>query len=92
MKRVCVVGYGAIGPVHAKALFDIDGAELYGICDTNAARLQTGIEKYSVKAFNNYNDVLADLMVDCVYICTLPYLHYGMIFWALAAGYCGCGR
>lgn len=86
MKRVCIVGYGAIGPVHAKALLDIDGAELYGICDTNAVRLQAGIEKYGVKAFHNYNDVLADPMVDYIHICTPHYLHYEMICQALAAG------
>ncbi len=86
MKRVCIVGYGAIGPVHAKALLDIDGVELYGICDTNATRVQNGVSTYHVKAFHNYKDVLADPMVDCVHICTPHYLHYEMICQALDAG------
>lgn len=86
MKRVCVVGYGAIGPIHAKALHSINGAELYGICDTNAARLQSGVLTHQVKAFCNYRDVLADPLVDCVHICTPHYLHYEMICQALSAG------
>lgn len=33
MKNVCIVGYGAIGPVHANALEEVINARLYGICD-----------------------------------------------------------
>ena len=31
MKKVCIVGYGAIGPVHAKALESVEQAEIYAI-------------------------------------------------------------
>ena len=29
MKKVCIVGYGAIGPVHAKALESVEQAEIF---------------------------------------------------------------
>ena len=86
MKRVCIVGYGAIGPIHARALQNINGVELYGICDTNAIRLQQGVDAYQVKPFSCYEDVLADPLVDCVHICTPHYLHYEMICKALSVG------
>ena len=31
MKNVCIVGYGAIGPVHAKALVNVEQARLYAV-------------------------------------------------------------
>ena len=86
MKRVCIVGYGAIGPRHAKALQSINGVELYGICDTDGIRLQSAIETYKVKAFYSYKDVLEDPLVDCIHICTPHYLHYEMICQGLSAG------
>lgn len=86
MKRVCIVGYGAIGPVHAKALETIQNAELYGICDIDERHLQLGIEEHHVKPFLEYSEVLKDPMVDCVHICTPHYLHYEMICQALSAG------
>lgn len=33
-----VVGYGAIGPVHAYAINECNEATLYGICDIDKAR------------------------------------------------------
>ena len=38
MKHVCIVGYGAIGPVHALALEDVENAKLYAVCDIDAER------------------------------------------------------
>lgn len=86
MKRVCIVGYGAIGPIHAKILKYLDSVELYGICDIDPVRLQQGIDTYGVKGYTCYNQVLFDPEVDCVHICTPHCLHYEMICQALAAG------
>lgn len=86
MKRVCIVGYGSIGPVHARALSNIQGVELYGICDINPVHLKRGLDSYNTRGFSNYKDVLADPSIDYIHICTPHYLHYEMICQALDAG------
>ena len=44
-----VVGYGAIGPVHAMALDKIEGVTLYGICDIVKERADSAAKEYGVK-------------------------------------------
>lgn len=86
MKHVCIVGYGAIGPVHAEALADMPGVKLYGICDIEKERAEKGATEYGCKAFCNLEECLADDKVDSVHICTPHYLHYEMIEKSLLAG------
>lgn len=86
MKRVCVVGYGAIGPVHAEALSGIEEVILYGICDIDKERADKGAEKYGCKAYYSFEDCLADENIDSFHICTPHYLHFEMIEKCLKAG------
>ena len=87
MKKICVVGYGAIGPVHAKAVKNISSAELYAVCDTNPERLITAEkENPGIKSFSDFDEALSDVNVDTVHICTPHHLHFEMIKKALAAG------
>jgi len=81
-----VVGFGGIGDVHAKAINKIEKVNLYGICDIDKERAESGAEEYKTKAFFNYDDCLKDLNVDYVHICTPHYLHFEMITKALDAG------
>ncbi len=80
MKNGCIIGYGAIGPIHAAALYKIKS--LYGICDTDQKRLSK-CEYDGVKFYTDYNDVLTDSNVDVVHICTPHYLHAEMVLSAL---------
>lgn len=86
MKRVGIVGYGAIGPVHAKALENVKNAELYGVCDTLEERRKACREKYGVKEYDDFEHMLMDVNIDTVHICTPHYLHFEMVKKALAAG------
>ncbi len=85
MKAV-IVGFGAIGPAHAKAIDAIDEVTLYGVCDIIKERADKGAEEYGVKAFYDYDDCLNDENVDYVHICTPHYLHFEMITKALDKG------
>ena len=86
MKNVCVVGDGAIGPVHAKALEIVDNAALYGICDINQDRLNKSLKDYpDIKLYSDFDEMLHDENIDAVHICAPHYLHYEMIKKALAA-------
>ena len=39
MKKICIVGYGAIAASHAKALVSAQNAEFYAVCDINPERI-----------------------------------------------------
>ena len=78
MKRVCVVGYGAIGPVHAKALENAENAVLTGICDCDPERLAVAAKSYDVTLYTSFSHVLQDKNIDAVHICTPHHLHFSM--------------
>ena len=41
--KSCIVGYGAIGPLHAKAISKINGASVYAICDVDRKTAEKGV-------------------------------------------------
>ena len=86
MKNVCIVGYGAIGPLHAEALDETQNAQLYAVCDINPERIRLCQEKYEVKGYQYFAEMLTDQNIDSVHICTPHYLHFEMIMAALKAG------
>ena len=86
MKHVCIVGYGAIGPVHALALEGVENAKLYAVCDIDAERRKLCAEKYSVIEYADFDEMLKDENIHSVHICTPHYLHFPMIKKALEAG------
>lgn len=85
MKKVCIVGYGAIGPIHAKALEDVEHAKLYAVCDIDATRRALCREKYDVREYDDFDTMLKDKDITTVHICTPHYLHFEMIKKALVA-------
>lgn len=85
-KKVCIVGYGAIGPVHTETLSGVEDVTIYGICDTDKERADKGAAEYGCKAFYRLEDCLEDAEIDSIHICTPHYLHYEMIEKCIAAG------
>ncbi len=86
MKKVCIVGYGAIGPIHAMALEKTAQGRLYGVCDVDPARRRACAEQYGAVEYEDFDTMLLDKEIQSVHICTPHYLHYEMIRKALAAG------
>lgn len=87
MNNACVVGWGAIGPIHAAALEKTENARFYAVCDIDKSRLDDCVGQYTdVRCFDNFDSVLADPNIGSVHICTPHYLHFDMISRALAAG------
>lgn len=85
MKKVCVVGYGAIGPMHAEAIIKAKNAELFAVCDIVPEKAIAAGEKYGVKSYTDFDEMLSDKEVDSVHICTPHHLHFEMIKKALSA-------
>lgn len=86
MYNICIVGYGAIGPVHAVALKGLSNIKLEAICDINHERADKGAYDNNCRAIYNFDDVINDSSIDSVHICTPHYLHYEMIVKSIEAG------
>ncbi len=86
MLKACVIGCGAVGPVHMEALASVKHAELYAVCDIRPERADQKAEHYQVKAYYSIEDVLADADIDVIHIATPHYLHVDMAVAALVAG------
>lgn len=87
MKHACIIGFGAIGPVHAASIQQTPSALLYGVCDVDRQKLEKARAAYpDVKTFQSFNEVLEDPAIDTVHICTPHHLHALMACSALSAG------
>lgn len=86
MKNVCVIGYGAIGPVHTDAIVKTESAKLYAVCDINPQKIELCKEKCDVVGYTDIDEMLCDENIHSVHICTPHYLHFEMIKKSLAAG------
>ncbi|MFC3883521.1 Gfo/Idh/MocA family protein [Bacillus songklensis] len=85
--KVGVIGCGSIAqhrhlPEYA---FNKD-VELAAVCDINEERAKQVAEKYGVKAYTSYKELLQSGEVDVVSVCTPNYLHAPISIAALNAG------
>ncbi len=84
--NICIVGYGAIGPVHANAIKKIKNVTLYAVCDINDSRARQCADEYNCIVYNDFEEMLKDCNIDVVHICTPHYLHKDMTIKALKSG------
>lgn len=84
MKQGCVVGCGAIGPVHAEGIRLAEFGRLGGVCDIDEERGR--VCGRNIKYFSSFEQVICDPSIDVVHICTPHYLHASMTKAALEAG------
>lgn len=80
-----VVGLG-MGSYHADAIIKAKGARLVAVCDIDEDRLNREVEKYKVKGYENYEDMLKDPEVEVINICTPSGMHVDMAVPAVKAG------
>lgn len=85
MLNACIVGFGAIGPTHARAVAAAEYGQIYAFCDCNKERADKGAEQYNCRAFYDFEEVLAEDAIDVIHICTPHYLHVDMACRALLA-------
>lgn len=68
--RVCVIGLGAIGNIHATAYKENPLAELVGVCDILPERANAAAQKFGVPAFYDAQKMLDALKPDVVSVTT----------------------
>jgi len=81
-----VIGCGNAGLWHIKSIIDIPEAQLVAICDSVRERAEKIGQKYNVKWYTDYNDLLEDRNVDLVHVCTPSGSHGEITIAAAKAG------
>ncbi|MDQ0973682.1 UDP-N-acetylglucosamine 3-dehydrogenase [Neobacillus niacini] len=85
--RVAVIGCGSIAQHrHLPEYKSNKNVEIVAVCDINEERALAVAEKYDVKAYTNYQELLSSGSVDAVSVCTPNYLHAPISIAALNAG------
>src|SRR4051794_6815893 len=85
--RVGVIGCGSIAQHrHLPEYKSNKNVELIAVCDINEERALVVAEKYGVKAYTNYEELVRNGSVDAVSVCTPNYLHAPISIAALNAG------
>ena len=90
MLRVCVIGMGHIGHIHARAYRDAEEAELVGVCDINPERAIAAGKAFDVPYYLDALTMLKELKPDVCSVTTGGYEyssdHYLPTIQALEAG------
>jgi UDP-N-acetylglucosamine 3-dehydrogenase len=84
--RVAVIGCGAIGTRHARALGLSADADLTAVCDTDADRAEAHVRGTSARAYQSVEELLRQEALDAVTVATPDHLHTEPVLAALAAG------
>jgi len=85
--RVGVLGYGAVGIEHARAIAGVQGLELAAVCDLDPARVAAAqVEAPGSTPYDDPDRLLDAADVDLVIVSTPPNTHAEWALRALAAG------
>ncbi len=84
--RTTIVGCGCISTMHLTPISVMDNVELVGVCDIKADRAAKMADKYKVKAYTDYKQMLLELKPDIVHVCVPHYLHPVISRFALENG------
>ena len=73
--RIGVIGCGRISVMHFESVLQLEEAELIACCDIKPERAEESAQRYSIKAYTDYNEMLEKEDLDAVHICLPHYLH-----------------
>jgi UDP-N-acetyl-2-amino-2-deoxyglucuronate dehydrogenase len=71
--RLGIIGCGRIHRNHAQAARAVEGVELAGVSDVDAAKLKASTDEWGVAGFSDYHEMLGS--VDAVSVCLPHHLH-----------------
>ena len=86
MIKIAILGCGTVGRVHADAIQATLGASLCGICDYSYEKAKDCASLYGTRAYETYEELLADEAIDAIAICTPSGMHPDQAIAALNAG------
>jgi len=84
--KAAVVGCGNVFPMHAYPVANMEGVELVAICDNKLDVVNWRNKEFNVKAYTDFDEMLATEQLDILHICTPHYLHAPMAIKAFEKG------
>lgn len=84
--RIGVIGCGRVSVMHLGSIALLPEAELVACCDIKKDRAEAAAEKYGVKAYISYEEMLNTEKLDAVHICLPHYLHSKVACYAFEKG------
>ena len=81
-----IIGAGMIAELHAKTIKELSNTELVGFFDTNFAAAQKRAEQFGCKAYEKFEEFLADPAIEAVTIATPSGMHGRVAIPAAKAG------
>ena len=86
MLKVGIIGCGSIFTMHATSTDHLDNAELVAVCDIKPDRADRAAEKYGVRAYYDYREMIERESLDVIHVCVPHYLHPIISRYALERG------
>ena len=84
--RIGVIGCGRVSVMHLGSIALLPEAELVACCDIKKDRAEAAAEKYGVKAYTSYEEMLNTEKLDAIHICLPHYLHSKVACYAFEKG------
>ncbi|HIC90144.1 MAG TPA: Gfo/Idh/MocA family oxidoreductase [Anaerolineae bacterium] len=86
MIKAAVIGVGAIGHNHARIYHDLPTARLVAVADVDKERVTQVEQRYHVRAYQNYHELLEKERPEIVSVAVPTWLHYEVALDVIAAG------
>ena len=84
--RIGIIGCGRISVMHLVSAQTLECATLVACCDIKKERAIEAAEKYQMKAYDSYEEMLEKEELDAVHICLPHYLHSKVACYAFNKG------
>lgn len=86
MLKCGVIGAGIMGKLHLKACAQFPYAEPVAVCDTDEKRAKEAAETFKVKAYTEYEDMIAKADMDVIHVTTPDFAHRDPVIKSLQSG------
>jgi predicted dehydrogenase len=86
MINVGIIGAGSFGEAHARAIAELSNVQVVAASRTNRDALEAFAQRFKVKGYTDYREVLDDKRVDVALIATPHHLHTEITIEAAQAG------
>lgn len=84
--KVGIIGCGRISVMHLVSASELEEAELVACCDIKKDRADEVAQKYNIKAYYSYEEMLDNEQLDAVHLCLPHYIHSKVACYAFERG------
>ena len=81
--NVAIIGLGYMGQNHARILAGLEEVNLVAVCDNDEHKAKSQANKFKIKFFTNYKEMLLAEKLEAVFICLPTSFHFEAVMFAL---------